>query len=87
MNKLDNINLEKYGFYFQRYFKEDVEDVEDIYPNLFEMTTDELYKFSQALYNEASRHYESCLRYERHAETIKNIAKILEDNERKEEKN
>lgn len=72
MKKLEDLYIA------DKWLKEDLEDlIEDEYPNLLELTSQQMENLSQELYREAERYYDISLRLERQAEIIKRLSYII----------
>lgn len=72
MKKLEDLYIA------DKWLKEDLEDlIEDKYPNLLELTSEQMENLSRELYREAERHYDISLRLERQAEIIKRLSYII----------
>lgn len=72
MKKLEDLYIA------DKWLKEDLEDlIEDEYPNLLKLTSQQMENLSQELYREAERYYDISLRLERQAEIIKRLSYII----------
>lgn len=72
MKKLEDLYIA------DKWLKEDLEDlIEDEYPNLLELTSQQMESLSRELYREAERYYDISLRLERQAEIIKRLSYII----------
>lgn len=72
MKKLEDLYIA------DKWLKEDLEDlIEDEYPNLLELTSEQMENLSRELYKEAARYYDISLRLERQAEIIKRLSYII----------
>lgn len=72
MKKLEDLYIA------DKWLKEDLEDlIEDEYPNLLELNSQQMENLSQELYREAERYYDISLRLERQAEIIKRLSYII----------
>ena len=72
MKKLEDLYIA------DKWLKEGLEDlIEDEYPNLLELTSQQMENLSQELYRKAERYYDISLRLERQAEIIKRLSYII----------
>lgn len=78
MKKLEELHLEEYNIYL----KDEIEDlIEDEYPNLLELTPSQMLDIAKKLRWDAQSHYETCMRLENNANTIKQLVEILKEKE------
>lgn len=71
-NHLDGLKLTKWQ-------KEDIEDLLEDFPTLFDMSNEELESLSRKMYWEADGLYQTVCRLESQAETIKSYLKAREE--------